>query len=255
MRKNNSNLFWPLENLKEISLLRKFKIDTAEITSCWQMIDLASDALQKKIKRTHISSLAIISSKAIIEGDVIIEDGVRVLEHAKIIGPAYLGKDVIIGNSVLVRKSYIGEGCVVGYMTDITRSCIGTNCWFSRAHIADSFLDNDVCLGSGTVLASLRLDGNFVSVQVKGEKVPTDRTKLGVIIGKRTQIGANVVILPGKRIGKDCMVGAGVVVSEDIKDNQYCKVFQKLAYRKNIFSCKSSVYQELKRNLLQELSL
>ncbi len=40
-----------------------------------------------------------------------------------------------------------------------------------------------------------------------------------VIIGDDTWIGGNVTILPGVKIGKRCVIGAGAVVTKDIPDD------------------------------------
>lgn len=44
-------------------------------------------------------------------------------------------------------------------------------------------------------------------------------SKTGVLIGKDAWIGANVVILPGVKIGNYAIIGAGSVVTKDIPDN------------------------------------
>ena len=38
-------------------------------------------------------------------------------------------------------------------------------------------------------------------------------------IGEGTWIGANVVILPGAQIGKNCIIGAGSIVNKKFNDN------------------------------------
>ena len=41
-----------------------------------------------------------------------------------------------------------------------------------------------------------------------------------VSVGQRTLIGAGAVVLPGRKIGGDCIIGAGAVVVNDIPDGQ-----------------------------------
>ncbi len=50
-------------------------------------------------------------------------------------------------------------------------------------------------------------------------KQPWDTQKTGVEIEEDVWIGANVVILPGVKIGKSAVVGAGSVVTKDIPAN------------------------------------
>lgn len=44
-----------------------------------------------------------------------------------------------------------------------------------------------------------------------------DSTKCGIFIDDDVWIGANSVILPGVHIGKGCVIGAGSVVTKDVK--------------------------------------
>jgi len=40
----------------------------------------------------------------------------------------------------------------------------------------------------------------------------------GVIVEEGARIGANATILPGIRVGRDSVVGAGAVVTKDVKE-------------------------------------
>lgn len=246
------NLIWPLDNLKNYSFIRTFKAKNYAIKAAWQVIDLVSNLLYDNIKQRNISPEVEISPTAIIKGNVIIEPGVRIMGYTKIIGPSFIGKDVIIGDNTLVRASYISDNCVIGYLVDVARGYIGNSCWLARVHFADSFLDDEVNIGGGTVLASLRLDNKYVPSQIGKRKVLINRIKLGAIIGKKTQIGANVTVLPGVKIGRNCIIGAGVVVSEDIEDNIYCKVKQELVFRKNTVVYRGDTRDNLRKKLIQE---
>lgn len=43
----------------------------------------------------------------------------------------------------------------------------------------------------------------------------------GAIIGENTKIGANVTILPDIKIGKNCLIGAGSLVTKNILENNW----------------------------------
>ena len=181
----------------------------------WHVLDVAEHLLSKI--EQQISPGAKVSEKAIIEGKVIIEEGARVFEGAVIKGPCYIGKNVIVGNNSMVRESDLEEGCVTGFNSDITRSYIGDNSWFHTNYIGDSVIEGDFGMGSGAVLANLRLDDH--TIRVGEEKVDSGRHKLGLIAGKGSRVGVNASTMPGGRIGSNSLVGPGVVLHGDVKDN------------------------------------
>ena len=67
-----------------------------------------------------------------------------------------------------------------------------------------------------------------------------------VYIGENTWIGANVVIVPGVRIGKNVVIGGGSVVTKDIPDNVVavgnpCKVLREVSERDNKYFYKDEL--------------
>ena len=157
-----------------------------------------------------------------LEGAVIIGDNVTIYENTKIVGPCFIGSGTIIGNNNLIRESHIGTNCVTGFHTDITRSYVGSDCWFHANYIGDSVLEGNIGMGSGAVLANLRLDEGEISSVVDGQKVATNRKKLGAMIGRGVRIGVNANIMPGIKIGAGSFVGAGVVLDRDLPDASFC---------------------------------
>ena len=145
-----------------------------------------------------------------IEGNVIIEKNVRVLPHACIKGPCFIGEGTIIGNNSLVRGSSVGKHCVIGYNTEVARSLIADNCWFHSNYIGDSVIEPDVSFGAGALTANFRLDQK----EIKG----TNRTKLGAIIGQGTRVGVNTSLMPGISLGHHSVVGPGLVLKQDLQD-------------------------------------
>lgn len=181
----------------------------------WQILDITAHLLGKV--EQQISPLSKVSEKAIISGPVVIEEGVRVFEGAVIKGPAYIGKNVIVGNNTMIRESDLEEGCVTGFSSDITRSYIGANSWFHTNYVGDSVIEGDFGMGSGAVLANLRLDDH--TIRVGEEKIDSGRHKLGLITGKGSRVGVNASTMPGVKIGANSLVGPGVTLYEDVKDN------------------------------------
>lgn len=186
----------------------------------WHVLNLSAYFLDKinkpVIKKGKISKNAVISGKVFIENDV------TILENVKILGPCYIGRGTIVGNNSLIRESMIGNNCVIGSSTEIARSYIGDNCWFHTNYIGDSILMNNISLGSGAVLANLRLDEKMIKSEVTGTKVPTGKSKLGSMIGNNVRIGVNSSIMPGIKIGCGSFIGAGVVLDKDLQENKIC---------------------------------
>jgi len=177
----------------------------------------------------QISPLAQISDKAVVDGNVTIEDNVKVLEGAVIRGPSYIGRDCVIGNSVLVRNSMIGDSCVIGYGTEVKHSYIGDRCWFHSNYIGDSVIDDDCSFGAGTVLANLRFDEANIIIEIGNDKVDTGYGKLGAIVGRGCQTGINASLMPGVRVGPDSFVGAHVCLAHDLEAGK--KVIAEPRYR------------------------
>lgn len=188
----------------------------------WNVLDVA-DVLLSQIQGQQIDPSVIIKPHVIIEGAVVIESGVKIFEGSKIVGPVFIGKNTIVGNNNIIRSSILGSDCVTGFNTDITRSLIGNNCWFHTNYVGDSVIANNVSMGSGTVIANLRLDDGEIQSVVKDEKIDTERNKLGAMIGENVRIGVNVSTMPGIKIGANSFIAAGIVVTSDIPEGSFVR--------------------------------
>ena len=185
----------------------------------WHILDVM-DILFEDLP-SHQGKNVEIRKNVIVEGNVVFGDNVKVFENTKIVGPCYIGESTIIGNNNMIRQSHIGAGCVTGFNTDITRSYIGDHCWFHSNYVGDSVIEGDVSMGSGNVLANLRLDEGEIFSVVGGQRLDTMRTKLGAVIGKHVRIGVNTSIMPGVKIGSNSMVGAGLMIDRDIPEGSF----------------------------------
>jgi UDP-3-O-[3-hydroxymyristoyl] glucosamine N-acyltransferase len=227
------NKMWPITKEKELFQLIKKSggKKTKKIQYPWEFLDLLNEALPK-IKR-KISKHTQISKYAVVEENVTIEKGVRIFEGAKVRGPAYIGKNTIVGNGSLVRESIIGENCVIGYCTEIARSLIGGPSWFHTNYVGDCVFEGNISMGSGAITANLRLDEAEILSKVGKKKIKTGRNKFGCIVGWGTRFGVNAVPMPGIKIGCNCFIGAGVLLNKDLPDESFCVVKQNLKISKN----------------------
>jgi len=187
----------------------------------WHALDLSTIFL-KTIKR-KISPQAKISKRAVISGAVVIEAGVNIFDFAVINGPAFIGRNSIVGTHSLVRNSIIGVNSVIGSGSEVARSILMENVWLHRNYIGDSILAENVSLGSGVVLANLRLDSKEVKSVLDKKNIKTQRNKFGCVIGANTRIGVNTSIMPGVLIGDSSFIGSGMVVEKNLKSGYFLK--------------------------------
>ncbi len=189
----------------------------------WHILDVTNYFLSKL--EPHISKTAEISKHSSIIGNVIIEDNVKIMDHSSIVGPCYIGANTVIANNSLVRNSIINKNSVIGYSTEIARSYIGDNVWTHHNYLGDSIVCDNVTFGAGTITGNLRLDNKSIYVKIKDRKIDTKLKKLGAIIGQNTKFGVNTSIMPGKKIGMNCVIGPNINLHKDIKNDSH--VFQK----------------------------
>jgi len=170
-----------------------------------------------------ISGSATVADTARIHGNVVIEDGAKVFDGATIVGPCYIGKNVIVGNNALVRESIVEENAVVGFGSEVARSYVGTGSDLHHAYVGDSVLEKSVHFGYGAHTANLRFDKKPIKVKDLKNKQQTDKVKLGALVADSAELGVNVSLLPGVTIGHHSLVFPGLVVPDSIPDNSIAR--------------------------------
>lgn len=209
----------------------------------WHVLDVMTYLLSKIEQK--ISPSAKIAKTATIDGPVVIEQGARIFEGAVVKGPVFIGRNSIVGGNCLVRESILEEGCVTGFGSDITRSYVGRNCWFHTNYVGDCVIEGNLGMGSGAVLANLRLDNK--TIRVGEEKIDSGRHKLGLIAGSGVRIGVNTSIMPGVRIGSNSLIGPGVVLNEDVGENT--KIILRQEYKISQHSQSLTGYDQFRNKL------
>jgi UDP-N-acetylglucosamine diphosphorylase / glucose-1-phosphate thymidylyltransferase / UDP-N-acetylgalactosamine diphosphorylase / glucosamine-1-phosphate N-acetyltransferase / galactosamine-1-phosphate N-acetyltransferase len=189
----------------------------------WHLLNVLPTVLSE-ITTQSIDSSASIHPSAVIEGSVVIGEGVRVLPHATIVGPCFIGAHSIVGNNALVRGSSIGEHCVVGYNTEVKSSILHSHVWTHSTYIGDSVIGRNVSFGAGCVTGNLRLDEGEILSMVKEEKIGTGLSKFGTIIGDDCRLGIRTCINPGVKIGAGSFVSSGSLVEEDLADESFARM-------------------------------
>ncbi|MEM3399916.1 MAG: sugar phosphate nucleotidyltransferase [Candidatus Micrarchaeia archaeon] len=151
-----------------------------------------------------------------IEGPLYVGDGTEIGPHAYIRGATSIGKNCAIGDSTTIKNSILLDDVKAKHLTYIGDSIIGEGCNF----------------GASTQIANYRFDGGYVKTDVNGKVVVSDRRKFGTVIGDFTKTGVLSCVMPGKTIGDNCWIGAGVVIDRPIGRNMKVFLQQKLKIMK-----------------------
>lgn len=128
--------------------------------------------------------------------------------HAIIYAGNKLGKNVTAGHRINLRENnLIGHDTVIG-------TCVDIQC--------DVTIGNYCRIYNSVAIAPLTKIGNFVSIYafvvLTNDPYPPSNDLEGCTIADYTQIAAQSTILPGVKIGNNCLIGAGSIVNHNIPD-------------------------------------
>lgn len=199
--------------------LIKIKKETLSLKYPWHLFPILAVRLNGTGFKAKIARSAKIGKNVVVSGKVFIEEGVRIGANTVIQGPGYIGRDCEIGVSNVLRGPFdLEEGVKTGAFMEIKHSLVGKNTHFHSGYLGDSLIGSDCRFGAGFVAANRRIDRGVISSVVKGKEVATALTYLGAAVGNRTRVGVGSLIMPGVLVGRDCLVGPGSLVFENIND-------------------------------------
>lgn len=149
---------------------------------------------------------------------------IRIAQNASVSDAAKLSDNSSVWDFAQIRENaVVGENSIIGSYAYIDANVrIGSDCKIqNRALIYDPAIIHDgVFIGPGAILTN---DKNPRSMSVSGEvKSAKDWDKVGVEVLEGASIGSGAICVAPVRIGKWALVGAGAVVTKDVKD--YCLV-------------------------------
>ncbi len=160
-----------------------------------------------------------------VQGPVRIAEGTRVRSGVYIEGPVCIGSGSDIGPNCYLRPSTcIGADVRVGNACEVKNSIIMDGTRVPHlSYVGDSVIGERCNLGAGTITANIRFDKKNVKVEIKGEKIDSGRRKLGVFIGDDVQIGINVNLLPGVKVGAGAWIAPGLTVHDDVESGVFLR--------------------------------
>ncbi|MCK9481419.1 MAG: N-acetyltransferase [Bacteroidia bacterium] len=130
--------------------------------------------------------------------------------HTIIYAGVFLGNSFSCGHRVTIRENTVfGNNCRVGTLSDIQGySKFGNYCW----------LHSNVHIGQKSTI------GNFVFIYpyviFTNDPTPPSNICIGPTVDDYSQIAVGSILLPGVKVGKNCLIGAGTVVGKDVDDFQ-----------------------------------
>lgn len=140
-------------------------------------------------------------------------------------------KDIFVHSSAIVDEGcIIGEGTKVWHFSHLNKGCrVGSNCSFGQnVYVASTAVvgngvkvQNNVSIYDGVVLE----DNVFVGPSAVFTNVINPRSFVvrkseyrPTVIKYGASLGANSTVVCGSSVGRFAMVGAGAVVTKDVKD-------------------------------------
>jgi acetyltransferase-like isoleucine patch superfamily enzyme len=149
-----------------------------------------------------------------------------VLRHPKKI---FLGNDVVIDDNVVLdakgqdnKGLFIGNGVFVGRNTILSckngdirlgnNANLGFNCEIYSA--------SEVTVGKNVLLAAYvyLVGGTHTFQRTDIPILLQERVSAGIHIGDNSWLGAHAVVFDGANVGKECIIGAGAIINNDVPD-------------------------------------
>nr|WP_321411273.1 hypothetical protein [uncultured Allomuricauda sp.] len=180
----------------------------------WTLFNKIQQALNEI--PSYISPKAYIDKTALIKGNVIIEDGAQIFPYTTIQGPAYIGKNCVIGNFSFIRGNcFLSENTLLGNHSYCYKMIAGLSSRIAHfCHLSYSILGYN-SIASAYVITAV------VKANRKKMKIGKDEfLKFGSIIGSNTHISPFCVISPNIHIGNNCFIGSHTIINKDLKSGQ-----------------------------------
>lgn len=132
---------------------------------------------------------------AFIDQGCIIGDGSKIWHFSHIMPGAILGQNCILGQNV-----FVAGGVVIGDRVKVQ----------NNVSIYEGVqIEDDVFLGPSCVFTNVINPRGFVERKTEYKKT---------LIKKGASVGANATIICGNTLGMYCFIGAGTVVTKEVKD-------------------------------------
>ena len=141
-------------------------------------------------------------------------EDVWIAKDAKVFPSAYLGGPCIIDHEAEIRhcafirgSAIVGKKAVVGNSVELKNVVLFD--YVQTPHynyVGDSILGGHAHMGAGSITSNVKSDKTLVVIREGEERMPTQRKKVGAILGSYVEVGCNSVLCPGSVIGAETIV-------------------------------------------------
>jgi bifunctional UDP-N-acetylglucosamine pyrophosphorylase/glucosamine-1-phosphate N-acetyltransferase len=158
-----------------------------------------------------------IGRNVLIEGRVIVGKNTKIDNGAIIRGDTHIGDDNGIENGCYLDDATVGNRCYIGHGAELGGILFDKVYLFHYMEISGVVGDN-VDFGAATVCGSLRFDDGVTRHRIHGRWEEEHRGQDCCFIGDYCRTGVNAILMPGVKTGVYSVVGAGVMLNEDVPD-------------------------------------
>ncbi len=151
---------------------------------------LPTDEFDHPRENVWIAKDATVFASAYINGPCIIDHGAEIRQCAFIRGNALVGKNAVVGNSCELKNAILFDNVQVPHFN----------------YVGDSVLGYKSHMGAGSITSNVKSDKTLVVIKSKDEQIPTNRKKVGAMLGDFVEVGCNSVLNPGTVIGRNSQV-------------------------------------------------
>ncbi|MFP4369825.1 MAG: putative sugar nucleotidyl transferase [Candidatus Kapaibacterium sp.] len=135
------------------------------------------------------------------EGPVIIDEGAKIMAHASIIGPCYIGKNstIKIGAKIYEDCSF-GPNCKIG--GELENTII--HGYSNKQHdgfLGHSYIGEWVNFGADTNNSDLKNTYGNIKIRIEDREIDTGKMFLGLLCGDHTKSGINTMFTTGTVAG------------------------------------------------------
>ncbi len=149
-----------------------------------------SDNFVETAPHVWIAKTAKVSPTASINPPCIIDDYAEIRHCAYIRGNVIVGKNAVVGNSTEVKNAILFDYVQIPHFN----------------YVGDSILGFHAHLGAGAVTSNVRSDQKNITIKGVKEVLPTNRKKVGAMVGDFVEVGCNSVLCPGVVVGKNTII-------------------------------------------------